>query len=121
MKQISKEQFLHDCEMFSQWVNEGHFVTVFEAKLKNGFCNDTHYCEVVLISTDKGLWNVTKFVAELVCLRCSEVYGINGTLLWHGSIYNLMHNILCKLNELGYTINVKTDDESAVNRTFRLV
>ena len=121
MKQISKEEFSKNCELFSQWVNEGRFVTVFEAKRKSGFYNDTHYCEVILISTDKGLWDVTKFVAELVGVRCSEVYGKNGTLLWHGSIYNLMHDILCKLKELGYTINVKTADDFAVNRTFRWI
>ena len=121
MKQISKEQFLHDCEMFSQWINEGRFVTIFEAKRKTGFYDDTHYVKVCLISTDRGVWDMTESVARMLDVRRSEVYGKDGTLLWHGSIFNLMENIIFQLRSAGYTITVDTEDDSAVNKTFRWV
>lgn len=121
MKQISKENYYSEHELISQWVNEGRFVTIFEAKHKTGCDDDTHYVKVCLISNDKGTWDMTDCVSKLVGVRYSEAYGKDGTLIWHKSIFDLMRNILCKLRLLGYTINVKTEDESAVNRTFRWI
>ena len=121
MKQISVEEYFSNNEFLSQWINEGRFVTIFEAKRKNGFDYDTHYVKVCLISNDKGVWDMTANISKLTGIRCSDVYGKDGTLLWHGSIFDLMKKILYSLRLAGYTINVKTDDESAVNRTFRWV
>ena len=54
MKQISKKDYYSEHELISQWVNEGRFVTIFEAKRKTGCDDDTHYVKVCLISNDKG-------------------------------------------------------------------
>lgn len=121
MKQISKEDYFSNHEFLSQWINEGRFVTIFEAKRKTRFYNDTHYVKVCLISTDKGVWDMTEYVARMLDVRWSEVYGKDGTLLWHGSIFNLMENIIFQLRRAGYTITVDTEDDSAVNKTFRWV
>ena len=87
MKQISEEEYFSNKEFLSQWINEGRFVTIFEAKRKTGFYDDTHYVKVCLISTDKGVWDMTEYVARMLDVRWSEVYGKDGTLLWHGSIF----------------------------------
>ena len=121
MKQISKEEDYSNHELLSQWINEGRFVTIFEAKRKTGSYDDTHYVKVCLISTDKGVWDMTAIVARMLGVRYSEVYGKNGTLIWHGSIFDLMKNIIYKLRRAGYTITVDTKDDSAVNSTFRWV
>ena len=121
MKQISKEEDYSNHELLSQWINEGRFVTIFEAKRKNGFDYDTHYVKVCLISNDKGTWDMTDCVARMLGVRYSEVYGKNGTLIWHGSIFDLMKNIIYKLRRAGYNIDVDTKDDSAVNCTFRWV
>ena len=121
MKQISNEEFSKNCEFLSQWINEGRFVTIFEAKRKTGSYDDTHYVKVCLISTDKGVWDMTAIVARMLDVRRSEVYGKDDTLLWHGSIFNLMGNIIFQLRSAGYTITVDTEDDSAVNSTFRWV
>ena len=75
MKQISNEEYLSNKEFLSQWINEGRFTTVFEAKRKNGFDYDTHYVKVCLISNDKGAWDMTESVARMLDVRRSEVYG----------------------------------------------
>lgn len=121
MKQISNEEYFSNKEFLSQWINEGRFVTIFEAKRKTGFYDDTHYVKVCLISTDKGVWDMTEYVARMLDVRWSEVYGKDGTLLWHGSIFNLMDNIIFALRVAGYSINVDTEDDSAINKTFRWV
>ena len=46
MKKISKEDYFSNNEFLSQWINEGRFVTIFEAKRKHGFDYDTHYVKV---------------------------------------------------------------------------
>lgn len=121
MKQISKEEDYSSHELLSQWINEGRFVTIFEAKRKTGFYDDTHYVKIYLISNDKGVWGMTAIVAKMLGVRWSEVYGKDGTLIWHGSIFDLMKNIIYKLRLAGYNINVDTEDDSAVNSTFRWI
>lgn len=121
MIELSKEGMAYECERLTEWINEGRFVTIFEAKRKTRFYNDTHYVKVCLISTDKGVWDMTEYVARMLDVRWSEVYGKDGTLLWHGSIFNLMENIIFALRIAGYTITVDTEDDSAVNKTFRWV
>ena len=121
MKQISKEDYFSNKEFLSKWINEGRFVTIFEAKRKTVFYNDTHYVKVCLISTDKGVWDMTEYVARMLDVRWSEVYGKDGTLIWHGSIFDLMKNIIFQLRSAGYTIDVNTEDDSDVNSTFRWV
>lgn len=121
MKKISKEDYFSNNEFLSQWINEGRFVTIFEAKRKHGFDYDTHYVKVCLISNDKGLWDMTDCVARMVGVRRSEVYGKDDTLIWHGSIFDLMKNIIFQLRSAGYTIDVNTEDDSAVNSTFRWI
>ena len=121
MKQISKEDYFSNKEFLSKWINEGRFVTIFEAKRKTGFYDDTHYVKVCLISTDKGVWDMTESVARMLDVRRSEVYGKDGTLIWHGSIFDLMKNIIFQLRSAGYTIDVNTEDDSAVNSTFRWI
>lgn len=118
---LSKEEMAHECERLTEWINEGRFVTIFDAQVKRGFDNDTHYPKVCLIATDKGVWDMTNFVANLLHTKWSYVYGETGTLLWHGSIFNLMENIIFALRRDGYTITVDTEDDSAVNCTFRWV
>ena len=48
MKQISVEEYFSNNEFLSQWINEGRFVTIFEAKRKTGFYDDTHYVKSAL-------------------------------------------------------------------------
>lgn len=119
MRQISNEEYFSNKEFLSQWINEGRFVTIFEAKRKTGSYNDTHYVKVCLIA--KGVWDMTEYVAKMLDVRWSEVYGKDGTLIWHGSIFDLMRNIIYKLRLAGYNINVNTEYDSAVNKTFRWI
>ena len=121
MIKLSKEGMAYECERLTEWINEGRFVTIFDAQVKHGFDNDTHYPKVCLIATDKGVLDMTNFVANLLHIKWSYAYGKAGTLLWHGSIFDLQRNILCALKQEGCKVNVDTSvgKDAEINKTFR--
>lgn len=121
MKEYTSNDFYHDCERLVDWFNEGKFITVFDAYIRYGGDFDTHYSNVFLIGTDYGTYDLTKLVSLLLRVKTSNRYGKNGVILYHGSIFDMVREIILKLQEIGYVVNVDTTagHDTEINNAFR--